>query len=411
MRYFTIIFILCCGFAFSQPGGGGGIFVNNFYDSLLQKIDINDNSFSIKLNGQKYNNQKSKGRFFIPPINFYSDDQSIIELEIKYRNEKYKICIQNILPENGGGYSEVMDSIVLDRPYILNKRKRDESCLNDFSNFSNLFLSNGITPYTNKKLNYLGYTYFRPDYINAKREIPWEDLYCKAKEKYCINCENKLSLKYLEQAVKENNNSFNEPILNLRIKILKYRFREKLEFSEEIIDLINKNPDLKIIGRLEEVKAESLINLKRYDEAFDEYEKLEMKYEADSLQSLDLIYKKNKVKFYQFKYDDVIKDMAPILKGVDNDYFLTIIYKNNRFERLNKAYLLYSFSLFLKDPNKKNKEKIAASIYNDNTFDLDYNFIEYLVKDYYMNTDITPEKFEGFKLLFNLYMNKNGLWR
>jgi hypothetical protein len=39
---------------------------------------------------------------------------------------------------------------------------------------------------------------------------------------------------------------------------------------------------------------------------------------------------------------------------------------------------------------------------NTNDFCLDKEFMEYLMSDYFMNTYMTNEKFQGFKLLYNL---------
>ena len=132
-------------------------------------------------------------------------------------------------------------------------------------------------------------------------------------------------------------------------------------------------------------------------------------YSNDSIRLLELRYEQNKVKFYQLKYDEVIKDLAPVFQNIDNNYFLNITYRENDFEQLNKSYFLYSFSLFLQKPTKKHKENITASIHNGINFYLDYDFIKYIMRDYYMNTTITEENFEGFKLLYQLCIKERKL--
>ncbi len=409
----TILIILCYTFSFAQPGhpppSGGGLSIKNFYDSSLNKISIDNPSFSITSNGFTYSH-KEQGSLYISSNNssniFDGQYQKLIHLEISYNGKKHKIDIENIFPNRHYGTLEEIDSIVLDRPYILSKRKKIGKCWdNSYYAYSSSILKNGITPYTNEILNKLGFTHFSPDYINDAKQLPWEEYFCKAADKYSPNYStNEKSLAYLEQALKENNNEYNEHILNLKLIILSKNIKEETEKSQYILDLINNNKDIPLDSQLEDLKALCLINLKQYDEALKEYDHLEKqhpKYEDY------YTYDKMKVFFYQSRYDEIIEYLSPMFKKIKNTYFYKITYRGGDFDQLNKWYFLYSFCSYLEKPTGANKRKLVASLHNSSVFSLDYDFIRYLLKDFYMNTPITQEKFEGLKLLFKVSEKEN----
>lgn len=409
-----IILIICCyqpSFAQSR-GKGGGLYVRNFYDSSLKKIPIDDSSFSININGEPLDKKKiDKGIVYIPPSNSTSLDQEIIHLDIQYKNKEYLIDIENIKPrKNSSGFSETMDSLVLDRPYILSRRSRDWSQWPFSHSITSTYLKKGITPYTNKYLHSLGYIHFSPDYINDQKQLPWESSFQKAYKIYCFNCENLKSLELLKQALKDNNNMYNAYIFNLELSILSYNAPKNIKNAQTIIDLIDSYPDIPLDFRLEDVKAQSFILLKQYNKADDEFEKLEVMNEIDEREKLQYRYEKNKVRFYKSHYDSIIKDLDPFFIDKKKEYFLNDnSYKEDGFEQLNKFYFLYTFSSFLKHPTAKNKENLAASLhYSDSNYQ-DYDFIRYLLKDFYMNTAITQEKFEGLKLLFKMCLKEHKL--
>ncbi len=409
-----IILILCCyQSSFAQTRGkGGGLYVRNFYDSSLKKIPIDDSSFSIKINGKTFNKEKiDEGKIYIPPSNNDSLDQELIHLQIAYKNKEYIIDIENIKPrKNSGGYSETMDSLVLDRPYILSRRSRDRSLWPFSHSLTSTYLKKGITPYTNEYLHTIGYTHFSPDYINDQKQLPWENYFQKAYEKYCLNCKNLKSLELLKQARKDNSNEYNAYIFNLELRILSYNALENIENAQTIIDLIDSHPDIPLDFRLEDVKAQSFILLKQYDKAIEETKKLEISYDPDEREKLHYRYEKNKVRFYKSNYKEIINDLSPLFKDKKREYFLNDnSYKQNGFEQLNKFYFLYTFCSFLQNPTIENKENLSASLHYSKSDYQDYDFITYLLKDFYMNAPITPEKFEGFKLLFNVCLKEYKL--
>jgi len=409
-----ILFVLCCNCLLAQPGPppetGGGLSIKKFYDSSLNEIPVNNPSFSINLNGVKVSKKEiEEDSFFITSGNFGEPYQKLIHLEISYNGKNHKIDIENIFPDRYYGTREEIDSVVLDRPYILSKRQKIGRCWNNpHYVYSSSILKNGITPYTNKILNKLGFTHFSPDYIGDTKQLPWEEYFCKAVDKYSPNYSmNEKSLVHLEQALKENNNEYNEHILNLKLIILSKNIKERTENSQSILDLIDNNKDIPLGSRLEDIRALCLINLKRYDEAITEYEKLEQNYAAHPEQKEHYTYEKTKVFFYQSKYQKIISNASPLFKNLKNKYFLNITYRGGDFDQLNKWYFLYSFCSYLENPIALNKRKLVASLHNSAVFYQDYDFIRYLLTDFYMNTPITKEKFEGFKLLFKVSEKEN----
>jgi len=354
-----------------------------------------------------------EGKIYIPPSNDHSLDQELVHLEIKYQNKKYIIDIENIKPrKRSSGFSETIDSLVLDRPYILSRRSRDRSLSLFSHSLTNTYLKKGITPYTNEYLHTLGFTHFSPDYINDQKQLPWENYFKKARKSYCINCKNLKNLEYLEQALKDNNNKYNAFILNLKLSILEYNIPDPKhkKNSQIIIDLIDSNPNIPLDFRIEHIKALSLARTGKYEKAIKEYEKLEIKHQAEDKKKLHYRYEKNKVRFYQTNYEGIIKDLSPIFKDLNKEYFLDdLSYKQRGFEQLNKFYFLYTFCSFLQRPTEENKANLSASLHYRKIEFQDYDFIRYLLRDFYINNPINQEKFEGFKLLFEVCLKEHKL--
>lgn len=391
----------------AQPGGGGGLYIKNFYDSSQKKIIEKNLSIHIfsKDSLEKINRNSSfrNDGFYIPAQNGYSNKQNLIHMDIEYKNKKYRIDFENILAQNGNGNSEQMDSLVLDTPYILSKRNRSEknnmygyNYWKYLHDFTGPLLRNGITPYTNKKLNLLGYTHFNKDYIDDNKKISWEDNFCKAVSLLTMNSENIESLSFFDKALRDNKNQYNEPLLNLKIELELQNKNYK-----NIIDLTNNNPKLQITSLKEDIKAISLIELKRYDEAILEYQKLEYKYSKNEIKKLVLVYKKNKVRFYQSNYKVIVDDLKLLFNKNKNFNDIT----DNDFSKL-KLYFLYQFCIFIENPSINNLENLKSNIITSEEYVRDKEFIEYLKSNYYMNTNITHEKFQGFKLLYQLKENR-----
>ncbi len=411
MKLIIFIFYFFAISCFAQPGGGGGLYITNFYDGSKKIINIKKLSIQVysKDSLEKGNSSsffKNDG-FYIPAQNGSSNKQNLIHMDIEYENKKYRIDFENILAQNPNGDRDRMDSLVLDTPYILSKRNRNrENNIYGYAYrtylgyFTEPLLKNGITPGTNKKLNLLGFTHFSKDYIDDKKKIPWEENFCKALSILTMNSENIESLSFFDKALEENKNQYNEPLLNFKIELELQNKNYK-----NIIDLITNNPKLRLISLNEDIKAESLIKLKRYDEAELEYEKLEQKYSKNNLKKLGFSYKKNKVRFYKSNYKLIINELAPYFGSnkkkinpnlEDVDYDFTLL----------KLNLLYAFSIFIENPNTKNLANLKSHFDLDIQYPLDRDFIEYLKSDYYMNTTITHEKFQGFKILYFLKENR-----
>jgi hypothetical protein len=164
-----ILLLLFANLIYAQPGGGGGLKIKNFFDKNFNKINLDKDSIEIAITLLDSNltimnkvvlKTPSSTSVYLSPLNHYSYSSNTQGLLIKYKNENYRIDFENILSENGAGYKEEIDSLVLFKPYILSKRNyyhpthdgnesRKFGLLNALSSIN---LKRGITPHTYKKL-------------------------------------------------------------------------------------------------------------------------------------------------------------------------------------------------------------------------------------------------------------------
>ncbi len=412
-----IVFVFIDIYVFPQPGGGGGLNIKGLYTKNLVPVKPDDEFLKIEgryiLTEPEYNKYdifSSKEHFFLkiyPPV--IADTLNCYRLKIHHREKEYIFDFQYVLRNHGAGYEDFIDSLVLDRPYVLNKRRKPmryltSNCEYYFSQIAKPFLIDGITPTTNTKLNTLGYTFFDSTYIYTLPK--WENSFCNAKYALCSNCkDNSESKMFLKQALGNNNNNYNSPIFNLTIEI---------EFLSEnylkVLNLIEKYPHLEILPSNENMKAVSLIKLSRFDEAIQEFQQLETEYAVDNKRIMELkyIYNKNKVRFYQSKYLTVVDSLEELLKqeNITIKYFQNKKYRYDYFEQINQLYFLYSFCLYITKPIPTNLKYLQVAIICDNFWCIDSDFITYLVEEYYMNTYITHEKFQALKVIFSLYKKR-----
>ncbi len=156
----TIIVILlsiCVITALAQPGGGGGLNINSFYNSSFEKIKVSDSSFKVRLFALIDTSINSKITHEVLPANYqhlshsYDIYQTNNEINmsnqrmlIAYRMDTMIIDFLGIMEENGAGVVGNIDSVVFQRGYFRYFMGR-----NLYSFFS------GLTPYTRERLSHI----------------------------------------------------------------------------------------------------------------------------------------------------------------------------------------------------------------------------------------------------------------
>ncbi len=165
----------------AQPGGGGGLFIRNMYNRNLKPVDLsNDPQIFIRtfvlLKGKVYqetflhdqymaNNGKMRVSrsyygFGLPPAgdvdgNGYGDRQSDQRMMIIYNRDTMVIDFTGITGENAGGYTDVMDSLVIQPGYFTYDRSRLNNStgynIDEWKALAKL-QQNGLTPFTIQQL-------------------------------------------------------------------------------------------------------------------------------------------------------------------------------------------------------------------------------------------------------------------
>ena len=181
-----ILLFLSAQFA-AQPGGGGGLRVLNVYDEHKRPIDVKqlkikllklDRVANIVAEEDFYVGRNEGKMIVIPPSNHFSNTQGLV---ITYKNKTYRVDFEKILIENGAGYVEKIDSLVLFKPYILSKRSYGYQSLDmeEFNKYyilreiADKYLSWGVTPETYKHLSVIDLMYDSPKYANNRKPKPW----------------------------------------------------------------------------------------------------------------------------------------------------------------------------------------------------------------------------------------------
>ena len=135
-----ILLFLSAQFA-AQPGGGGGLRVLNVYDEHKRPIDIEQlkvkllkldsvanivAEYDIPSERNFYVGSDGKKMIALPPSDYFSKTQGLV---ITYKNKTYRFDFEGVKGMNGAGRVEEIDSLVLFKPYILNKRSYDYQSL------------------------------------------------------------------------------------------------------------------------------------------------------------------------------------------------------------------------------------------------------------------------------------------
>ena len=383
MRIIIVIFLLVSVQLWGQPKGGGGLRVLNVYDEHKQPIDVKqlkikllklDSSvgnivaeYDIPSERNFYVGSDGKKMIKLPPSNHFSNTQGLV---ITYKNKTYRVDFEKILIENGAGYVEKIDSLVLFKPYILNKRSYDYQSLSrkEFNKYYLLlkiakkYLRWGVTPETYKHLSAIDLMYDTPKNAHNKPK-PWmesfKQLYADYSERNKHSKEEYADyLKRIDEMISKYGDL--EPFV-----ILKMHFLHEGAHYKEFIFYYEKKPAG--YRRVSKEAIQAYCYLKEYDKAITlakeraseekgKYKKYSMEYDY-MLYSFDWFF----IKSY-YKDESIKNELESFVSGIDldkDDEFYSTILK--RFEEL-KRYDSYREKKKLTDKEKEQKESVKANL-------------------------------------------------
>ena len=254
-----ILLFLSAQFA-AQPKGGGGLRVLNVYDEHKQPIDVEQlkvkllkldsitnivAEYDVPSERNFYVGSDGKKMIKLPASNHFSKTQGLV---ITYKNKTYRIDFEKILIENGAGYVEKIDSLVLFKPYILNKRSYDYQSLSreEFSKYHLLlkiakkYLRWGVTPESYKRLSAIDLMYDTPKNAHNHKPKPWmesfKQLYADYTERNKHSKEEYADyLKRIDEKISKYGDL--EPFV-----VLKMHFLYKGAYYKEFISYYEKKP-------------------------------------------------------------------------------------------------------------------------------------------------------------------------
>ena len=380
-----IVFILLFLFAqfAAQPKGGGGLRVLNVYDEHKQPIDVKQlkikllkldsitnivAEYDIPSERNFYVGSDGKKMIKLPPSNHFSNTQGLV---ITYKNKTYRVDFEKILIENGAGYVEKIDSLVLFKPYILNKRSYDYQSLSreEFNKYYLLlkiakkYLRWGVTPESYKRLSAIDLMYDTPKNAHNHKPKPWmesfKQLYADYSERNKHSKEEYADyLKRIDEMISKYGDL--EPFV-----VLKMRFLYEGAHYKEFISYYEKKPAG--YRRVSKEAIQAYCYLKEYDKAITlakeraseekgKYKKYSMEYDY-MLYSFDWFF----IKSY-YKDESIKNELESFVSGIDldkDDEFYSTILK--RFEEL-KRYDSYREKKKLTDKEKEQKESVKANL-------------------------------------------------
>ena len=377
-----ILLFLSAQFA-AQPGGGGGLRVLNVYDEHKQPIDVKQlkikllkldsitnivAEYDIPSERNFYVGSDGKKMIKLPPSNHFSNTQGLV---ITYKNKTYRVDFEKILIENGAGYVEKIDSLVLFKPYILNKRSYDYQSLSrkEFNKYYLLlkiakkYLRWGVTPESYKRLSAIDLMYDTPKNAHNHKPKPWmesfKQLYADYSERNKHSKEEYADyLKRIDEMISKYGDL--EPFV-----ILKMHFLHEGAHYKEFIFYYEKKPAG--YRRVSKEAIQAYCYLKEYDKAITlakeraseekgKYKKYSMEYDY-MLYSFDWFF----IKSY-YKDESIKNELEFFVSGIDldkDDEFYSTILK--RFEEL-KRYDSYREKKKLTDKEKEQKESVKANL-------------------------------------------------
>ena len=367
----------------AQPGGGGGLRVLNVYDEHKKPIDVEQlkvkllkldsitnivAEYDIPSEHNFYVGRDGKKMIALPASNHFSKTQGLV---ITYKNKTYRIDFEKILIENGAGYVEKIDSLVLFKPYILRKRTYDDISINrkEYYKFYLLHeiaykcLSWGVTPETYKRLSAIDLMFDAPEYAYNYKPKPWmedfKQLYADYRERREHSKEEYADyLKRIDEMISKYGEL--EPFA-----ILKMRFLYEGAYYKEFISYYEKKPS-GYRGFFKEAK-QIYHDLKEYDKGIvlaKERASVEKGKSERYFQEFDYIsynFDWLFIKSY-YKNKSIKNELESFVSKIDldkNDRFYSGIFK--RFEEL-KRYDSYRGKKKLTDKEKEQKKCMEANL-------------------------------------------------
>ena len=383
MRIIIVIFLLVSVQLWGQPKGGGGLRVLNVYDEHKRPIDVEQlkvkllkldsvgniiAEYDIPSERNFYVGNDGKKMIKLPPSNHFSNTQGLV---ITYKNKTYRVDFEKILIENGAGYVEKIDSLVLFKPYILNKRSYDYQSLSrkEFNKYYLLlkiakkYLRWGVTPESYKRLSAIDLMYDTPKNAHNHKPKPWmesfKQLYVDYRDSNTHSKEEYVDyLKRIDEMISKYGDL--EPFA-----ILKMRFLYEGAHYKEFISYYEKKPAgyRDFSGRA----IQAYCYLKEYDKAIalakeraSEEKRKSEEYFGKFVYisyNFDWLF----IKSY-YKNESIKNELESFVSGIDldkDDIFHSAILK--RFEEL-KRYDSYREKKKLTDKEKEQKESVEANL-------------------------------------------------
>ena len=383
MRIIIVIFLLVSVRLWGQPKGGGGLRVLNVYNEHKQPIDVEQlkikllkldsvaniiAEYDVPSERNFYVGSDGKKMIKLPASNHFSKTQGLI---ITYKNKTYRVDFEKILIENGAGYVEKIDSLVLFKPYILNKRSYDYQSLSreEFSKYHLLlkiarkYLRWGVTPESYKRLSAIDLMYDTPKNAYNHKPKPWmesfKQLYVDYRDSNTHSKEEYADyLKRIDEMISKYGEL--EPFA-----IIKMRFLYKGAYYKEFISYYEKKP-AGYRGFFKEAK-QIYHDLKEYDKGIvlaKERASVEKGKSERYFQEFDYIsynFDWLFIKSY-YKNKSIKNELESFVSGIDLDKDdrndLTIL---KRFEEL-KRYDSYREKKKLTDKEKEQKKCMEANL-------------------------------------------------
>ena len=383
MRIIIVIFLLVSVQLWGQPKGGGGLRVLNVYDEHKQPIDVKQlkikllkldsitnivAEYDIPSERNFYVGSDGKKMIKLPPSNHFSNTQGLV---ITYKNKTYRVDFEKILIENGAGYVEKIDSLVLFKPYILSKRSYSSKSfsMKEFNKYyilreiAHKYLLWGVTPETYKRLSDIDLMYDTPKYAYNHKPKPWMESFKQLNVDYGdSNTHSKEEFAHYLKRIDEMISKYGElePFA-----ILKMRFLYEGAHYKEFISYYEKKPAG--YRKVSKEAIQAYCYLKEYDKAIalakeraleekEQFEKFSLKFDY-ILYSFDWFF----IKSY-YKNESIKNELQSFISGIDldkDDIFHSGILK--RFEEL-KRYDSYREKKKLTDKEKEQKESVEANL-------------------------------------------------
>lgn len=377
-----ILLFLSAQFA-AQPGGGGGLRVLNVYDEHKRPIDVEQlkvkllkldsvanivAEYDIPSERNFYVGSDGKKMIALPASDIFSKTQGLV---ITYKNKTYRVDFEKILIENGAGYVEKIDSLVLFKPYILSKRSYSSKSfsMKEFNKYyilreiAHKYLLWGVTPETYKRLSAIDLMYDSPEYAYNRKPKPWMESFKQLNVDYGdSNTHSKEEyadyLKRIDEMISKYGDL--EPFV-----VLKMHFLHEGAHYKEFISYYEKKPAG--YRRVSKEAIQAYCYLKEYDKGIvlakeraseekGKYKKYSMEYDY-MLYSFYWLF----IKSY-YKNKSIKNELESFISGIDLDKdskdHSTIL---KRFEEL-KRYDSYREKKKLTDKEKEQKESVEANL-------------------------------------------------